>query len=452
MATHTESHLANSNRLLCRAIGNLFDSASTDIAFRLATEENEVKTIDAHKNWLSAVSPVFKAMFDGNWREKDTVEIVDAKYEVFDEFVQYLYGNEVDINEGNIDALVYLARKYIIDELVSKCTEYIELHLSIDTVIHSLDLALTYDLDGSKEKCKEIISDNTEDVLKTDDFLTCHSDILKIILQLEKIACTEARIFDACIEWADRQCRDKNVESNAETLRGKLGECFELIRFKEMKNEERAERIKLHSGRLFTRDELYDLFVHFIDNNFTANERRRILPKLPISSVSPDNLFQFKFPNGKLKEFSGKAEHVIRFSTSKSMVFTKFVFSKVFVAKYTESTVSATLCNLIYEMKKNDEIIETFKLDIGGDLINLNRCESITEIEQIYELKVTICPKSDDHEAPFYVFEHELESQTLGDVDLHIIKDYGQQQNNIGAFISGLYFKKPKMSEILATH
>lgn len=59
------------------------------------------------------------------------------------------------------------------------------------------------------------------------------------------------------------------------------------------------------------------------------------------------------------------------------------------------------------------------------------------EKNRMYELKLTIRPKSANDKISFYAFEHVLESQTLHGIDLYVMP----QNNNINS-IAGLGFEK----------
>lgn len=94
------------------------------------------------------------------------------------------------------------------------------------------------------------------------------------MLQVETMSCKEHIIFDACIKWANGKCRRRMLDaSQPKRLRTELGECFGLIRFKEMDPLEFASRFELFKG-IFTKDESDDIFLHYLRSNEIATSNR----------------------------------------------------------------------------------------------------------------------------------------------------------------------------------
>lgn len=78
---------------------------------------------------------------------------------------------------------------------------------------------------------------------------------------MESLYCKEGNLFDACIAWAKASCQNKQLDENdSNNLRGQLGACFNLMRFRVIKNEEIDQVLsnKLYEG-LFNKDELGDI-------------------------------------------------------------------------------------------------------------------------------------------------------------------------------------------------
>eukprot|EP00092_Neocalanus_flemingeri_P063817 GFUD01077290.1.p1 GENE.GFUD01077290.1~~GFUD01077290.1.p1 ORF type:complete len:278 (-),score=70.22 GFUD01077290.1:20-853(-) len=97
-------------------------SIPTDVKFIFRGEEGAImKEVAAHKIILGIASDVFERQFFGCLGEpKDEIEIKDAKVEVFDVMVQYIYHKKLDWMEYDLSflsSLYYLAEKFIIEEL-----------------------------------------------------------------------------------------------------------------------------------------------------------------------------------------------------------------------------------------------------------------------------------------------------------------------------------------------
>lgn len=76
-------------------IQKVFNIESTDISFSFPNDG--YMKMDAHKALLSALSPVFKAMFSDIWQQSTQIEILDAHFDAFNEFLQYFHTDEITV-------------------------------------------------------------------------------------------------------------------------------------------------------------------------------------------------------------------------------------------------------------------------------------------------------------------------------------------------------------------
>lgn len=246
-----------------QAIQKIFNNDTSDILFQLTADESDQKQqqmeIYAHKTLLSALSPVFEAMFSGNWKESTSVQITDASFDAFNAFIQYFYADKVAINMGNVAGILYLADKYDIPKLVSACSSFLLKYVTFEVAVDFIGLACAFGFDKLKMLCKEIVSKNTVQVVECESFRQCHIEALFEILSIPSSTCSEEKMFDACIEWAQNKCKEQNIDTeNAKNVRNMLGSCFERIKFNKMPMVELIKRMKLHKN-MFTEDEIVDM-------------------------------------------------------------------------------------------------------------------------------------------------------------------------------------------------
>lgn len=76
------------------AIAKIFSIDTADVRFAFPSDEDSgiepnPQQIAAHKTLLSALSPVFAAMFSGNWKESPSIDILDSSFDAFKAFLQY---------------------------------------------------------------------------------------------------------------------------------------------------------------------------------------------------------------------------------------------------------------------------------------------------------------------------------------------------------------------------
>lgn len=290
-----------------RVIRKLFTQQTKDIYFTFPAGEK----IGAHKALLSALSTVFEAMFSGYWEQSREVEILDASFGVFCDFVQYFYYNKAIIRTENVGELLYLANKYEILNLLSACSSFLLDFVTLDDVIDCINLACMFGLDALKTKCKEIICKNTTHVIGSDSFLQCDKNALFEVLSIKASTCPEKHIFDASIKWAQKQCNEQNIDAeNAENIRRVLGNSFDLIRFGDMSMDEFSDRPSFHKN-MFTVDEIFSFFGH------VKNECTR---------YRPNTIFHFK--ECMASAIGNYNYNDTRFFISKNMRLTSFCLPK----------------------------------------------------------------------------------------------------------------------------
>ncbi|XP_042905147.1 speckle-type POZ protein-like [Parasteatoda tepidariorum] len=114
-------------------------SVLSDFVFKVGD-----KSFPAHKNILSAHSPVFMKMMTHDFMESKTnsVTITDAAPEVFELFLRSLYAGELENKSwDSLKELYYLVDKYDVGFLKVECTDAVIFCLSVDLVCEILKLA-----------------------------------------------------------------------------------------------------------------------------------------------------------------------------------------------------------------------------------------------------------------------------------------------------------------------
>lgn len=415
-------------------IGELFTEDSSDVEF-LFNKYKKPKTIRAHKQFLSAISGVFKSMFNGNWNEIDkNVNIEDADFEDFNAFIHCLYGEEIEINQDNIEALLYLSHKYNVNALVSSCAAFMIQQLSMRNILVYLDAAITYDLPELQDDCNKLICENTEDILKLPDFLSCSKNALTAILKLEKISCAEVKMFDSCMEWAKQRCFEKKSDDSGENIRKELGDCFSLIRFKEVNNVDFVERCKNYYDGLFSNNQLCEMLVYFHGRNLTENKHY-----LEPSTLKTNGKIVYRFCEKANAEVTDSAQCSIRFSTSKPLVLTKVGFSNVLL-QTTDKLIPRPSKQIIQFFKNGALIfISTTQVDIKSRALCYNFRKKCLISEGTYELRISLEPTI--RIGGNFMTEYNIQGLTKDNAEL-IIHENGNSGINELNFISALLFEK----------
>lgn len=215
--------------------------------------------VPAHKLILVEGSDVFNAMFCGALQEKAEVKIVDASIDSFKEFLQFFYLGKVTLSFDNVADVMNLANKYMVPECCNVCDEFLK-HLPVKDLCFTYELALTFDRCELLEFCEQEIRINAEEVLQSDSFLKCSSNLLQLILRMNYLDCHEIDVFNGCLLWASYACvkadKDPSIMINR---RDQLGDCLRLIQFSLMNKKTIYDCVHTYKD-LFNKDEVVELF------------------------------------------------------------------------------------------------------------------------------------------------------------------------------------------------
>lgn len=212
------------------------DARTADFFFVFETDDER---IPAHKAILSAISPVFDAMFYDSLKFESDEYIIDSKPEAFREFLQFFYLSSVKLTAKNVVEVLSLAKQYMIDECFNACNDLCESTLTLDTMCWGYELAIVSESDRMQKYCEKQIGENAEQIFRSSSFLDCKSNLLRRILQLDSLKCSETVVFDGCIAWAKKACIQMDLnDENVQNLRIQLDNMFYDIRFGEMTSKE----------------------------------------------------------------------------------------------------------------------------------------------------------------------------------------------------------------------
>lgn len=225
-----------------------------DIAFIIETEK-----IRAHRWVLAAASPKFKAQFYGLNAGKGHIDIPNVSVAAFNEFLQFFYKETIELTIENIEAVLNLAKQSLVDEFINNCINFL---ISLTTPMNVCWIylfAIMYDIAALRFECEQQISKNSKQIFQSDEFFRCNHKVLLRILKIDMLNCTEMDVFNACIEWARANCKQKNLDhEKTENLRAALGDAIYQIRFSSMHAKEFAALHKSLSD-FFTADEIIEI-------------------------------------------------------------------------------------------------------------------------------------------------------------------------------------------------
>lgn len=258
--TQEPASIVYQNVLPWRGCEKLYlNDRTADVFFIFESEGEDAVKIPAHKSILSANSEAFDAMFYGPAKQEGNILIGDATSEAFKEFLQFFYLATVKLTAENAAEVWNLGKQYLVDDCCMASSNISEQNLTLDNMCWGYELAILFYQDNLKKFCEQKISENAEEIFQSNSFLSCGSNVLRHILQLNSFNCDESVVFDGCIAWARAACIQKGLdETNMENLREQLGDLFYEIRFGEMTTEHFYPRYRFNEN-LFLIEEFKDI-------------------------------------------------------------------------------------------------------------------------------------------------------------------------------------------------
>lgn len=149
---------SNCSKMLKKSI-EILKTQYGDVRFCFDCDGDVVK-LPAHKGVLSASSPVFNAMFNGDLKEKGDVDIEDASPVVFEKFLHFFYGKPMQLSMENVADVLKLADKYDVEDCLSICVDFLKENSTIDDAVWTLHLALQFQLKDFEMHCLDRIQRN----------------------------------------------------------------------------------------------------------------------------------------------------------------------------------------------------------------------------------------------------------------------------------------------------
>ena len=127
--------------------------------------------------------------------------------------------------------VLYVARKYCVEELVKICAETLHAKMTPETVCDILEQAHVYDINDLRAMCLQFIFENGNSVLKSDGFSELCAICVGQILEANELFVDESDVYKALMTWAEKECFRKNLELDGANKRQVLGNLVYHIRF-----------------------------------------------------------------------------------------------------------------------------------------------------------------------------------------------------------------------------
>lgn len=247
------------NNLVYQGIESLhLNPKLADVIFQIKHQK-----IPAHRMILASCSSVFEAQFFGSMAEYGEIKINDdgINDDAFKEFLQFFYSKNVKLSMKNIKSVMYLCKKYQVDDCLRVCSEFLKKNLTINEMCLGYQLSLYFDQKDLKAFCQRKISKNTKKILKTEGFFHCDWIVLNEIINFDILSCRESDVLQAIMDWARFACERKKLNTNnKENIRNQLKDVIYDVRFNKISVIEFAEYLMMNPNNPYNSEDFCNIF------------------------------------------------------------------------------------------------------------------------------------------------------------------------------------------------
>ncbi|KAH7706472.1 BTB/POZ domain-containing protein 3-like protein [Aphelenchoides avenae] len=158
----------------------------------------------AHKFVLSTASEVFHGQLHGHYEVPETILVYDTTPEIFKIVLGYIYTDQVDLTPENAFPVLYLAKKYLLNNLIGTTSQFVASAFtgpSIAKVFPHLHL-----VEGEHAaSIWHAIDENAAAVIRSPEFLELSHARLCDLLR-RNLNADEVTIFKSVVAWTKVEC------------------------------------------------------------------------------------------------------------------------------------------------------------------------------------------------------------------------------------------------------
>ncbi|CRK98961.1 CLUMA_CG012360, isoform A [Clunio marinus] len=151
----------------------------------------------------------------------------------FQQFLRFCHFGDVNLNPLNMMQTYDVAQTYNNSTLIAFCTEFICNNVDESNVLEILDWILSHQQQNYQlmRFCRGFIIENVMKVLEIEEqFAKITKRLLKMILSLEVLNCSEMFLFQKTLEWAEEECKRVKLNPTQDNKKIVLEDILYLIR------------------------------------------------------------------------------------------------------------------------------------------------------------------------------------------------------------------------------
>ncbi|XP_078279966.1 kelch-like ECH-associated protein 1A [Rhinoraja longicauda] len=164
----------------------------------------EERAFAAHRVVLAASSPVFRAMFTSELRERGLAEVRLSGVEptAMERLIEFAYTSLVVVDETCVQQLMIASSMYQVDGVTRACTDFLLKNMEPSNVIGIAHFAEQVGCAELCQRAKEYVHIHFTEVIKEEEFFTLsHCQLLELVRQDRLNVGCETEVYKACTEW-----------------------------------------------------------------------------------------------------------------------------------------------------------------------------------------------------------------------------------------------------------
>ena len=152
-----------------------------------------------------------------------------------------MYSGEAALSGHNVLQVMYASKKYLLEDLVQQCSQFLEDKISKDNVCTVLKHCIFYDETTLAEKCVAFVGADPKVVFESPDFMNINETTLHHLLLADKVYIKPVDALQYSLKWAKSQQKDQTELISVKEI---LGKSLFQIPFSSMSGRELADMVR----------------------------------------------------------------------------------------------------------------------------------------------------------------------------------------------------------------
>jgi hypothetical protein len=115
-------------------------------------------------------------------------------------YLRSIYTDNIEVTADNVNGLMHASEKYILDVIKIECKRFLTANINDDNACMVLQTAHNFHLEDLQEDALQFIFAHGKSCLESTSFVGLSSGCAKLIIESEKLLCTEEIVYQKMIQ------------------------------------------------------------------------------------------------------------------------------------------------------------------------------------------------------------------------------------------------------------